>query len=157
MEATIDEFGPDDVAWATSLLTADFGAAVVVSRGVAHDATTLPGFVARVDGERVGLATYRMSGEECELVTINGRGVGEPLLAAVVSRARELGCRRLWLVTTNDNTRALRFYQRQGWDLAALHRASVTAARVIKPSIPLLGEDGIPIRHELELELVLTE
>ncbi len=78
------------------------------------------------------------------------------MLAAVVSQARRLGCRRIWLVTTNDNVRALRFYQRHGWDLVAVHRDAVTVARRIKPSIPLVGEDGIPIRHELELELVLT-
>jgi RimJ/RimL family protein N-acetyltransferase len=66
------------------------------------------------------------------------------------------GVGRVWLITTNDNTAALRFYQRLGFDLVALHRDAVDAARSIKPSIPLVGNDGIPIRHELELELRLT-
>lgn len=156
-EPTIHSFEPHDVEWARMLLTADFGAPVVVSRGIAHDACTLPGFVARIDGLPVGLVTYETIGHECEVVTINGRGVGHLLLAAVVGRATELGCRRIWLVTTNDNVRAFRFYQRHGFDLVAVHRDAVTAARQIKPSIPALGEDGIPIRHELELELPLTD
>jgi len=156
MDPTIDEFVPADADWATRLLTDHFGAPIVVSRGVLHDARELPGFVARVDGNLVGLVTYRLDGDECEVVSISGRGVGAALLAAVVSQARRLGCRRIWLVTTNDNVRALRFYQRHGWDLVAVHRDAVTVARRIKPSIPLVGEDGIPIRHELELELMLT-
>jgi Acetyltransferase (GNAT) family len=157
MEPEIDPFGPADAQWAQRLLTEDFGAPVVVSRGIARDASMLPGFVARVGRAPVGLVTYHVSGDECEVVTINGPGVGAALLAAVVAHARRLGCRRVWLVTTNDNTRALRFYQRHGWDLVALHRDAVTAARRMKPSIPAAGEDGIPLRHELELELILSD
>lgn len=33
-----------------------------------------------------------------------------------------------------------------------VHRHAVAAARQIKPEIPLVGYDGIPIRDELELE-----
>jgi hypothetical protein len=47
-------------------------------------------------------------------------------------------CDRLRLVTTNDNIRALRFYQRRGWRMAALHLDAVDAARKIKPEIPAL-------------------
>ena len=65
------------------------------------------------------------------------------------------GCRRLWLITTNDNLPALRFYQRRGFVLAALHRDAIAASRRLKPQIPLLGLDNIPIRDELELEMAL--
>lgn len=84
-----------------------------------------------------------------------GPGVGRVLFDAVTGAARARGCRRLWLVTTNDNTRALRFYQRRGLDLVALHRDAATAARAVKPTLPEYGEDGIAVRHELELELRL--
>ncbi|HEX6871446.1 MAG TPA: hypothetical protein VF163_10145, partial [Micromonosporaceae bacterium] len=86
MQPTIVPFAPADRAWARSLLTDGFGAPIVVSRGVVHDATALPGFVARVDGRPAGLATYDVRGDECELVTINGPGVGAALLDAVVDR-----------------------------------------------------------------------
>jgi hypothetical protein len=56
---------------------------------------------------------------------------------------------------TNNNLRALRVYQRWGMDIAALHRDAVAEARCLKPSIPERDEDGIPIAHELELELRL--
>jgi len=71
-------------------------------------------------------------------------------------RGDRAGCRRVWLVTTNDNVDALAFYQRRGFRLAALHRAAVTEAReTLKPEIPEVARNGIPIRDELELELEL--
>jgi hypothetical protein len=51
------------------------------------------------------------------------------------SLAKKRGAHRLWLVTTNDNTAALRFYQRVAFDLAALHGDTVLAARVLKPAM----------------------
>jgi N-acetylglutamate synthase-like GNAT family acetyltransferase len=155
MAPIIRPYTPADVEWAAKLLTASFGSPIVVSRGTPHDATTLPGFVAEQDGIPVGLITYAITHHECEVVTINGPGIGAHLLSATVERARDHGCHRLWLITTNDNTRALRFYQRHGWDLAALHRNAVTEARKIKPAIPETGEDDIPLRHEPELEFLL--
>ncbi|MET9296465.1 GNAT family N-acetyltransferase [Streptomyces sp. NPDC003077] len=142
------------------LFTARWGGTVSVSRGVAHDTTALPGFVARRHGRRAGVATYRVDGRECELVTLDsvrqGVGVGSALVDAVVRAARAAGACRLWLVTTNDNVRALRFYQRYGFDLVALHRDAADQSRLLKPTIPALGLDDIPIRHELELELPLS-
>jgi hypothetical protein len=36
--------------------------------------------------------------------------------------------------------------------LVAVHRGGVDEARRLKPSIPLIGEHGIPIHDELEFE-----
>ena len=74
---------------------------------------------------------------------------------ALVEQARAARCRRVWLVTTNDNTPAQDFYLSRGWKLGAVHAGAVTAARALKPEIPLLGEDGAAIEDELEYELVL--
>jgi ribosomal protein S18 acetylase RimI-like enzyme len=141
------------------VLTRSWGSTRVVSRGRLRDALDLPGFVASFDEERVGLLTLSIVGDECEVVTIDSaaerRGVGRALLEAAAEAAVAAGCRRLWLITTNDNLPALRFYQRLGWDLVALHRGAVDEARQLKPEIPLVGLDGIAIRHELELELPL--
>jgi len=155
----IRPYGEADREWAMRFLAREWGDATVVSRGTVHDPTRLPGFVAEKDGARVGLATYNVEGEACELVTINslapGIGVGSALLSTVKAAAHSAGCRRLWLITTNDNTLAFRFYQGRGFRLAALHRNAVADSRVLKPQIPLTGLDGIPIRDELELELLL--
>jgi ribosomal protein S18 acetylase RimI-like enzyme len=98
-------------------------------------------------------------GDECEVVTIRslreGRGIARALLDAVREAARAAGCRRLWLITTNNNLRALDVYQRWGLDLVALHRDAVAESRRLKPSIPERDGRGIPIAHELELELLL--
>jgi len=59
-------------------------------------------------------------------------------------------------MTTNDNLRALGFYQRRGFRLASLRPGAVDEARrTLKPEIPEIGDDGIPIRDELDLEMDL--
>jgi GNAT superfamily N-acetyltransferase len=152
---------PSDHAWIHDLVCDSWGTDVVVSRGIVHHVMTLPAFIAEFGGHRAGLCTYRMDerGHECEVVTLDAvereQGVGRALLTAVADLARHHNCRRLWLVTSNDNLHAVRFYQRLGWDLVAVHRDAVTMAREIKPRIPLIGDDDIAVRHELELELLL--
>jgi len=72
-----------------------------------------------------------------------------------IAEVEENGCRRVWLITSNDNLDALRFYQRRGLRLVAVHRGAIDEARRVKPSIPATGEYGIPVRDEIELELQL--
>jgi GNAT superfamily N-acetyltransferase len=144
------------------LIRANWGSPVITSRGLAHDAATLPCLVA-VDGERwLGVAVYALEGGECELVLLEAferrAGIGTALLEATAAIARESNSRRLWLVTTNDNLDALRFYQRRGMRLVRLWvDATTEARRTLKPEIPLTGEYGIPLRDELELEMILRD
>jgi GNAT superfamily N-acetyltransferase len=145
-------------AWIRQFLDGAWGAPVV-SRGVAHDASQLPALMAVEADEIVGLATYHFAHDECEVVTLDslreGQGVGSALLNAVGEEAGRRGCRRLWLITSNDNVNAIRFYQRRGMRLVAVHRDAIDEARRIKPAIPLVGDHGIPIHDELEFELRL--
>ena len=145
-----------DRAWIAERSQQIFNGDVVISRGVAHRPADLPGFVAWRADERVGLVTYLPHGDRCELVTIDAlvprQGVGTALLAATEEAVRAAGCRTLWLVTTNDNLDAVRFYQRRGFSLTALHVGALRRSRELKPAIPLVGEDGIPMRDELVLE-----
>ena len=83
-------------------------------------------------------------------------GVGRRLLDAVAATARAAGAERLVVMTTNDNLVALRFYQRAGFRLAELRPGAVDEARAaLKPSIPETGNDGIPLRDEIDLVLEL--
>ncbi|UBU15341.1 GNAT family N-acetyltransferase [Nonomuraea gerenzanensis] len=158
MSISVRDTRPDDLPAVTRVLTESWGGTtlMVLGSGELVDVAKLPGFVAEVDGELAGLVTYLEQDGAVEIASLNavlpGRGVGRALLDAVRAAAAERGATRLWLITTNDNTHALRFYQRYGFDLVALHRNAMDRVRALKPSIPA-ESDGIPIRHELELEL----
>ena len=150
---------PGDADCVASLLATSWGSTIVVSRGAQHDADQLPAFLAERDGEVVGLLTYALHGDAMEVVTVDALerrvGVGSELLAAAVAAGRARGLRRVWLVTTNDNLDALRFYQRRGMRIANVHRGAVDRARALKPSIPTVGEYGIEVHDEIELEFLL--
>lgn len=149
----------DERALLVEVLTREWTSPQIVSRGRLHDASLAPA-IGAFDGERVvGLATYEIRNDECEVLTLNAlerrRGVGSALLEAVAKEARAASCRRLWLITTNDNTEAIGFYESRGWRLVAVHRGATDEARQVKPSIPKFGAGGVRISDELEFELDL--
>lgn len=150
----------EDRNWMAARLDEYWGSTRIISRGVLHYAHTLPGYTIVDEHDNPqGLITYHIRGVDCEIVTLNsfneGIGVGNALIEAVKDAALAEKCKRLWLVTTNDNMIALRYWQRRGFELVAVHRGAVTEARRQKPEIPLLGQDDIPIRDEIELEMSL--
>lgn len=140
-------------------LEAHWGASIVVSRGRVHTANDLDGFIFEHDSEIVGLITFRVDGNELEVVTLDAlqkhNGLGTKLLEAVEEEAHRRGYRRVWLNTTNDNLDALRFYQRRGFRLVTIHRDALTVSRKLKPSIPLIGDFNIPLRDEIEFEKLI--
>jgi ribosomal protein S18 acetylase RimI-like enzyme len=152
----IREYGESDRSWAEPFMRDEFGGPLQARRGELLDVLALPGFVAERDGLPLGLVTYRLENDACELAFIvsleRHAGIGSVLLDAVVQAVA--GCERIWLVTTNDNLDALRFYQRRGFVLSALRPGAVDEAREqLKPQIATVGEFGIRLRDELELEL----
>jgi ribosomal protein S18 acetylase RimI-like enzyme len=158
-EPVLRAFADRDHDWAARMLGVRWGSVRVVSRGRLHEVLTLPGLVAERLGQRCGLLTYRIDGSECEVVTLDsfdeGKGVGTALLDAASDAALAAGCKRLWLITTNDNLAALGFYQRWGLRIAAVHVDALSDSREIKPEIPEVGLEGIPLRDEIELEILL--
>ncbi|WP_334073118.1 GNAT family N-acetyltransferase [Paenibacillus sp. A14] len=131
----------------------------VATCGRMHDLNKLPGFAALTDEGTLGTVFYLIENHACEIVSLESRkenlGVGSALVQRVIDHARTANCGRVWLVTTNENLRAIRFYQRRRFEMKALHRNAVEAARKLKPSIPFTSEDGIPIKHEIEFEMLL--
>ena len=149
----------DDDEWVQDVLKRYWYSTKIISKGRVHNADQLSGFIARQSDARVGLVLYEISTHECEIVSLNSftelSGVGSLLIDSVKSAAMDANCRRIWLITTNDNTLALRFYQRKGFVLAALYPNAIQQSRKLKPEIPITGHDGIPIRDEIELEMLL--
>ena len=129
---------------------------MVISSGI-YDCSQLEGF-AFLDEQRaiIGLITYIMREEDCEIIsldsTVEGRGIGSALVKAVEQEAFGQGCTSISLITTNDNLHALKFYQKRGYYLLEILRNAVEQARAYKPSIPFIGNDGIPIRDEIRLQ-----
>jgi GNAT superfamily N-acetyltransferase len=133
------------------------GAARIARLGELVDALAHPHLIAREDDSVTGVLTYVIRGGECEILTLHAehrlQGTGTALIEAVKTVAQRAGCTRLWLMTTNDNVDALRFYQRRGFRLVKLHADAVDHSRTrLKPEIPRTGNYGIALRDELELE-----
>jgi ribosomal protein S18 acetylase RimI-like enzyme len=137
----------------------NWGDEFMVVRGVVYHPEHLDGFIAYNGPDCVGEITYAINDGECEIVTLDseceGQGLGTKLIHAVVEEAKKQDCRRVFLITTNDNLNALGFYQKRGFQLVRIHQDAVTESRKIKPSIPLIGMNNIPLRDEIELEIIM--
>ena len=147
-----------DRARLADALIQSWGSTLMDTRGRLVDVLTLPGFVAEDDGNWIGYLSYEDRAGVIEIVVLEslleGQGVASALLARCAEAAIAVAARRLWLLTSNDNMLALRFYQRRGFALVAVHRDAITHARAtLKPEIPLTGKYDIPLRDEIELEL----
>jgi ribosomal protein S18 acetylase RimI-like enzyme len=157
---TVRAYGLDDEAWATERLGADLGGRHQARRGSLVDVLDADALIAERDGTPVGLLAFRPDGDDVELAALvvsePGRGIGTALVEAFLVTARERRHRSAWVVTTNDNLDALRFYQRRGFRLAALRAGAVDESRRrLKPTIAPVAASGIPIRDELELTIDL--
>ncbi|WIY60150.1 GNAT family N-acetyltransferase [Bacillus arachidis] len=134
----------------------NWGSTLMVSRGRAHQLDQLPGFIAIEDNRIIGIITYEIRGNDCEIVSLDSfkekKGTGTKLVEYVIDIAKKQCCKKVWLITTNDNTNALRFYQKRDFIMTNLYVDAVKEARKIKREIPLIGYDNIAISHEIQLE-----
>jgi len=159
MDFTISEVTDAERNWVLEVVRG-WGADFIATRGRKVYPAEIEGFYAADgDGEKIGLATYEIIGDQCEVVTLDAfhkfSGIGTALMDRVRHIAGERGCARLWLITTNDNLDAMRFYQRRAMTIAAIHLGALDQSRKLKPSIPLIGMHKIPLRDEIEFELML--
>lgn len=131
---------------------------MVISSGV-YDCSTLDGFAIVKEDNVIGLITYVIKDYECEIISLDsieeGKGIGTSLVKEVENLAFEKECKLIKLITTNDNLLALKFYQKRGFFISKMINNAVEKARKLKPEIPLIGNDGIPIRDEIELKKIL--
>ena len=115
---------------------------------------------ALIAGDRLGLVTYTLAPPTAEIITLNAleprQGIGTALIDALAADLAARGIREIRVTTTNDNLDAMRFYQRRGFRIAALRPGAVAEARLLKPSIPAVGNYGIARHDEVELVQVLA-
>ena len=155
---TIRNVQKEDREWIKRWLIFQWGAEIVVSHDTVFHPSDLPGFIAVTSNsdEPLGLITYNFDGDDCEIVTLDslreGIGIGAELIEAVKQHACNVGCKRLFLVTTNDNINSLRFYQKRGFKMTKINIGATDRAREKKPEIPTVGYFGLPIHDEIELE-----
>ncbi len=149
-----------DVEWAETFLKHQSNGAHLLSYVGETDLSSLPAWIAEVDGEPVGLLLCHFQNDVCHIVSFNVRrkrmGVGESLLNCVESQAAAVGCKKLTCVISNDNLNALRFLQKRDFHLVAIRARAIEERRKHNPTIQLTGEHGIPLRDELILEKDLT-
>ncbi len=149
----------DDRDWGRNLWLNEWNGEKMVSKGTTYRFQDLDSVVARADGVRVGAATYNLDTDGCELMSINatveGVSVGSALISSIEQTVQKAGIGRIWLITSNDNLDALRFYQRRGYRITAIYPNAIDEARKLKPTIPQVGYYKIPIHDELELEKYL--
>jgi ribosomal protein S18 acetylase RimI-like enzyme len=117
---------------------------------VYEDPGALDGFVAEDDaGRPVGLLTHKIADGRCEIVALvvqeEGHGHGRALMEAARAEARDGGCERVWLITTDENPGALAFYQALGMRESKRHVDFVEVVRRTKP-------ESTGYRDAIELE-----
>ncbi len=131
----------------------------MVVRKTKYEPAEMDGFIAFLNGEKGGLVILRYDEILCEIMSLTVSGthpqICTQLVSSAVEDAKKHNCERMIVVTTNDNTNALRFYQNSGFRLHELRVGIVKESRKIKPQIPLIGNYHIPIRDEIELEMIL--
>ncbi|MBQ3408571.1 MAG: GNAT family N-acetyltransferase [Clostridia bacterium] len=125
-------------------------------RGEIIDGTKLDGFLLQEDNTIIGLVTYTFFGDICEIVSLDSKreniGIGTALLKEIEKIAIDNNCKKMRLITSNDNLNALQFYQKRGYCITKLYPNAMDEVRKAKPNVPLIGENGIPLRDEIELE-----
>ena len=136
-----------------------WGGEEMISRGNIYRPEQLEGFVVEDGNDWIGLLTFLIREGECEITSLNSlrenQGIGTTLINEVLQEARKQNLKRIFCITTNDNLNALGFYQKRGFVLVAVHRGAVNESRKIKPTIPLIGYNNIPLHDEIELEMKL--
>lgn len=150
---------PIDLPHLRQFWTEQWGGEEMISRGNIYRPEQLEGFVVEDDDEWIGLLTFFIKDNECEVTSfdslLEGQGIGSALIDKTIDEARTRNCRRLFLITTNDNLNALGFYQKRGFEIVTIYRGAINESRKRKPGIPLIGYNDIPVRDEIELEMSL--
>jgi ribosomal protein S18 acetylase RimI-like enzyme len=156
IEIKVEESKPENIH---EFIQAYWGSDIVVANNRVYKASELEGFSAFAKGYLAGLLSYSVHKNILNIISLNSIresiGIGSKLIEHTIKFAMENNMKYIRLFTTNDNTNALKFYQKRGFDIKKVRINQIEKSRKIKPQIPLTGFDDIKIKHEIELEYIL--
>lgn len=136
------------------LLKKAWGDVKIVVHGEWIDLSRTKAVICVENSEVIGAVHYYFAGDSCEILSLFSHkehvGIGQKLMHLVLDECRDCGLQRLFLVTTNDNVRAFKFYQQFGMDLEEIRFNQLELSRRLKPQTPFVGDNGIPLKHELQ-------
>ena len=159
MEYNIEKITEKNRQKVNDILINEWEATNIIIRGKIIDGTKLDGFLAVKDNEIIGLITYMIENNECEIVSLNSfeenKGIATRLINIVKELAVKKKCVRLKLITTNDNIKGIEFYQKRGFVFSNIYVNAIESSRKLKPEIPMFADNGLPIRDEIEYEIKL--
>ena len=148
-----------DKVWIKEVMLKSWNSEIVIA-SKPFNTLQLPGFIAEIENKPVGILTYNIEDGRCEIVSLNStvekKGVGTMLINKIKQFAQEEKYKSVWLVTSNDNIDALRFYQKRGFRITKIYPDAIEEARKLKPQIPEIGDYGIPMKDAFELEFNLS-
>ena len=140
-----------------TIIEGTWGSSLIAVNGKLWDSRTMPGYAAISEHEPLGYLLYEFHDGLCEIMVLESVaqniGIASALIEQVKQAAKSAGVKKVIVQTSNDNIHAIRFYQRRGFTIREIRLCALDAARLLKPSIPLSGEDGIPLRDEIEFEI----
>jgi len=146
-----------DRVWVKETIKNSWGSEKIVTKGKIHNAGKADGYIAWMDGKPIGLLTYEKHTNAYEILTLDAltpnQGIGTALIQQLSDYVHKENGKRIFVIATNDNLDALRFYQRRGFRMKAVYPNAIERSRILKPEIPAVGRYKIPIRDEIELEL----
>jgi N-acetylglutamate synthase-like GNAT family acetyltransferase len=117
-----------------------WGSDIIVSRGKIHRTEDLDGVLVYENQKIIGLGLYYIKNNECEIVLletfIENKGIGTQIIERIKIIAQENNCKRIWVITTNNNINAIKFYQKRGFHFTNIYINAMDESRKIKPEIP---------------------
>ena len=142
---------------AVSEIIGGWGSDILVSRGKIYRAEDLEGILVYDNEKIIGLGLYHIIDYNCEIVLletfVQNKVIGTQIIKKIKEIAKTKNCRRIWLITSNDNIDAIKFYQKNGFCIVNIYINAMEESRKIKPEIPYIGNYDIPIRDEIEFEI----
>jgi N-acetylglutamate synthase-like GNAT family acetyltransferase len=149
----------DDAGWIVQAARDVLGSEYQVHSQRQFVVTDVDVLIAERSAEPIGFLAWELRDDTCETLAIacthRGEGAGTALMEALHRLAAERGCRRLKVVTTDVNVGARRFYERLGYDIAAIREGAVDECRLrYKPELPADMHNEIEYRRSLATDTV---